>query len=218
MGAADDARRIAPPATDGPEPKRLRRFRVTSQTLNRDLIVNALDRPNVLRYAGIVHDKDPDVRTHAHVVFELSDGRTYQTVANMLNVPLVLVRPVIGQKGDTHSFARAVRYLTHESPTEQAKGKYRYADEDVFASEGYKWRLEIDELSARDGFLPPLLDRIQLQLFLGERSAYSVLEEHPFMYMKHRVAFTNLERDFLQCRATPTGRAARLAAIQQHWK
>ena len=202
MGISSDERQHLAGA-EGVEPKRFRRFRVASQTLNRDSIVHALDRPNVVRYAGIVHDKDPDVRTHAHVVLALSEGRTFRTVANMFNVPLALVRPVIGQKGDTHSFARAVRYLTHESPTEQAKGKYRYPDEDVFASTGYEWRREIDALSTREGFLPPLLDRLKLQVFVGERSADTVREEYPLLFMKNLVAFRRLENLFLVDYATP---------------
>jgi len=195
----------------GVQPKRFRRFRVASQTLTRDSIAHALDRPNVVRYAGIVHDKDPDVRTHSHVVLALSEGRTFQTVANMLNVSLALVRPVIGQKGDTHSFARAVRYLTHESPTEQAKGKYRYPDEEVFASMGYEWRREIDALSTREGFMPPLLDRLKLEVFVGERSAHTVREEYPYLYLRHAAVFDKLESRFMTEFANPAQREARMA-------
>jgi len=184
-------------------PKRIRRFRVTSQTLTRSSIADALDRPNVERYAGIVHDKDPGVTTHAHVVVEMRDARTFETVANMLGVPLTLVRAVVGQKGDLHSFARAVRYLTHESPTEQAKGKHRYADNEVFASEGYAWRAEIDALSVREGHQPPLLDRLMLQILQGDRSALSVLDEFPYMYVRHEAVLHKFESKFLTTHATP---------------
>ena len=208
MGVPEETRPRGTTSFKGVGPGRPRRFRVTSQTLTRDSIVDALDRPNVVRYAGIVHDKDPGVRTHAHVVFALSEGRTLQTVANMFHVPPGLVRPVIGQKGDTHSFARAVRYLTHESPTEQAKGKYRYSDDEVFASIGYKWRPELDALSTREGFLPPLLDRLKLQVSMGERSADSVRDEYPLLYMKNLVAFRRLEHLFLTEYSTPAQFAA----------
>ncbi|MGO4689461.1 Rep family protein [Glaciibacter sp. 2TAF33] len=210
MGVSEDTRTQGATAPDEVQPKRPRRFRVASQTLNRDSIAHALDRPNVTRYAGIVHDKDPDVRTHAHVVFELSDGRTFQTVANMLNVPLILVRSVIGQRGDTHSFARAVRYLTHETPTEQAKGKYRYADEEVFASAGYKWRAEVDALSAQDRYQLPLLDRLKIQVLHGDRSARSVLDEYPSLDLKHDAAFKKLELRFMTEFATAAQREERI--------
>lgn len=62
---------------------RPRRFRVSSQTLTRALIVSALDRPNVKRYARVVHDRDPDAKTRAHVVFEPFDGRTLKSVADI---------------------------------------------------------------------------------------------------------------------------------------
>jgi hypothetical protein len=209
MGGVDETMRQQPTRQDGVEPLRARRFRVASQTLTRDSIANALDRPNVTRYAGILHDKDIEVRTHAHVVFELNDGRTFQTVANMLSVPLTLVRPVVGQKGDTHSFARAVRYLTHESPTEQAKGKYVYADDEVFASVGYSWRSDVDALSAHDGHQLPLLDRLKIQVLHGERSARSVLDEYPSLDIRHNTAFMKLEHRFMTEFATSAQQEAR---------
>ena len=194
----------------GQKATRHRRFRTSSQALTRDSISNALDRPNVERYAGIVHDKDLYVHEHAHVVLEMRDGRTFQTVANMLGVPLILVSPVIGQKGDLFSFARAVRYLTHESPNEQAKGKYRYPDEEVFASIGYDWRGEIDALTGRETYSPALLDQLKLQVLLGERSARSVLDEYPYVYIRHDAVLEKLEQRFMREFATPTQRELRM--------
>ncbi|MDH6238198.1 Rep family protein [Cryobacterium sp. CG_9.6] len=215
MGAPEETRPQGTTGLEEFESGRPRRFQVASQTLTRDLIADALDRPNVVRFAAIVHDKDPGVRTHSHVVLELNDGRTLQTVANMLRVPLVLVRSVVGKRGDTHSFARAVRYLTHESPTEQAKGKYRYPDAEVFASAGYEWRAEIDALSARGGFLPPLLERLKLQVFSGERSAHTVREEHPYLYLRHAAAFDSLEKRFMTEFATAAQREVRLEEMRR---
>jgi hypothetical protein len=203
MDAPEETRPQGTTGIEGAESGRPRRFRVASQTLTRDAIADALDRPNVVRFAAILHDKDPGVRTHSHVVLELNDGRTLQTVANMLRVPLVLVRSVVGKRGDTHSFARAVRYLTHESPTEQAKGKYRYPDEEVFASPGYEWRAEINALSARQGFLPPLLDQLKLQVLLGERSSNSVRDEHPLLFMKNFASFDALEKRYVTSATLP---------------
>lgn len=195
--------------------KRTRRFRVVSQTLARDAVAHAFDRPNVERYAGIVHDKDRGVRKHVHVIFALRDARSYETVANMLQVPVELVRPVVGQRGDPHSFARAVRYLTHESPTEQAKGKHLYADSEVFASPSYDWRAEVDALRAHEGHIPPLLDRLREAVLKGERSARSVFDEYPQIFVRHLMEFERLDESALREYATPELRAARLAERKQ---
>ncbi|WIB01783.1 MULTISPECIES: Rep family protein [unclassified Curtobacterium] len=195
--------------------QRTRRFRVVSQTLTRDAVVHGLDRPNVERYAGIVHDKDQGVRKHVHVIFALRDARSYATVANMLQVPTELVRPVVGQRGDPHSFARAVRYLTHESPTEQAKGKHLYADGEVFASPGYDWRAEVDALRAHEGHIPPLLDRLRVAVLRGERSARSIFDEYPQLFVRHHLEFERLDESALREYATPELRAARVAERRQ---
>lgn len=194
---------------------RSRRFRVVSQTLTRDAVVHGLDRPNVERYAGIVHDRDQGVRKHLHVIFALRDARSKETVANMLHVSTELVRPVVGQRGDPHSFARAVRYLTHESPTEQAKGKHLYADSEVFASPGYDWRAEVDALRAHEGHIPPLLDRLRVAVLRGERSARSIFDEYPQIFVRHHLEFERLDESALREYATPELRAARLAERRQ---
>lgn len=198
-------------AVSEPEGKRYRRFRVASQALTRASITEALARPNVVKFAGIVHNKDHDVDTHGHAVFALRDARSLATAANMLSVPTALVRPLFGQRGDPYSFARAVRYLTHESPTEQAKGKHRYSDDEVFASDGYDWRAEVNSLRAREGHIPPLLDRVRLEVLRGERSARSVFEEYPQMFIRHRAEFVQLD-EWAMARgyATPELRQARV--------
>lgn len=213
MSAGETPRR--PSATSQNGAGRSRRFRVVSQTLTRDAVVHGLDRPNLERYAGIVHDKDQGVRKHVHVIFALRDARSYETVAKMLQVPLELVQPVVGQRGDPHSFARAVRYLTHESPTEQAKGKHLYSDDEVFASPGYDWRAEVDALRAREGHIPPLLDRLRVALLRGERSARSVFDEYPQIFVRHHLEFERLDESALREYATPELRAARLAERKQ---
>lgn len=206
-------------AVSNPDGKRYRRFRVASRTLTRGSITEALARPNVVKFAGIVHNMDYGVYTHCHAVFALQDARSLATAANMLAVPTALVRPVIGQRGDPYSFARAVRYLTHESPTEQAKGKHRYSDDEVFASEGYDWRAEVDGLRAREGDIPSLLDRVRLDVLQGRRSARSVLEEFPVMFIKHRVQFEQLEESAIfHGYASAELREARLDERGRRWR
>lgn len=195
--------------------RRYRRFHVASVTLTRDVVEVALDRPNVARYVAVIHDKDPDVPAHGHVVFEMAEARSVQMVANMLGVSPRCVRPLVGQRGDRYSFGRAVRRLTHESLADQAKGKHRYDDSDVFSSAGYRWRAEVNDLRWREEGGPSLAGRLKLQVLLGERTARSVMEEFPELYIEHHEEFENLERRFLLEQATPAIRALRAAEARR---
>ena len=95
-------------------------------------------------------------------------------------------------------------------PGEQAKGKYRYPDEEVFASIGYDWRGEIDALTGRETYSPALLDQLKLQVLLGERSARSVLDEYPHVYIRQDAVLEKLEQRFMREFATPTQRELRM--------
>ena len=203
------------PAGDQPTRVRHRRFHVASGAITRHSIEQALDRPNVARYVGIVHDKDPGAAKHGHVVFELLEARSVQMVAKMLGVPLSCVNPLVGQRGDRYSFARAVRQLTHETPAYRAEQSHRYADEEVFASVGYNWRADVDLLASQEDGSPSQLSRLKLQVLLGERTARSVLEDLPELYIQHHEEFEKLDQRFLRERATPTQRALRNAEARR---
>ncbi|MDN6458175.1 MAG: SAM-dependent methyltransferase [Bifidobacterium crudilactis] len=110
----------------------------------------------------MMHDHD-HTDTHAQLVMELKDARTEEQVKKLFSVP-VLVKTLVGQKGDRYTFARYVRYLTHESPSVQAAGKYHYPDNAMFASDGYDWRADVDALTRREGYKAPLLDEIRRKL------------------------------------------------------
>lgn len=62
-----------------------------------------------------------------------------ETIARWLNIPENQIDVPKG-KG---AFLDCVQYLTHESDTEQAKSKYRYADEEVKAN--FDWRGELNK-------------------------------------------------------------------------
>jgi hypothetical protein len=201
--------------SEGESKHRHRRFHVASAAVSRNSVEQALDRPNVARYVGIIHDKDPGVAAHGHVVFELVEARSTRMVASMLGVDLACVHPLIGQRGDRYSFSRAVRGLTHETARAKAEGKHRYADEEVFASAGYNWRIEVDLLDSREAGGPSLLSQLKLQVLLGERTARSILEELPELYIEHHDEFEKLDQRFLRERATPAQRALRTAEARR---
>jgi hypothetical protein len=199
------------PDGDQPTRRRHRRFHVASEAITRHSIERALDRPNVARYVGIVHDKDPGAAKHGHVVLELVEARSVQMVAKMLGAPLSSVHPLVGQRGDKYSFARAAHQLTHETPAYRAEELHRYADDEVFASVGYNWRAEVDLLASREEGSPSQLNRLKLQVLLGERTARSILEELPELYIEHHEEFEKLDQRFLLERATPEQRELRIA-------
>jgi len=187
---------IAEPISVPQAAKRSRRFSVVSNSIRRVDIENAFDRPNVVRYAGAVHDKDLDVVTHAHAFVELNDGRSVRQVTDCFDKP-VIVKPLVGSKGDTTSFARAVRYLTHEHRSQQDAGKYLYPDAEVFASAGFDWRAAVDALTAREGrTAKPNARQVRLDVLQGRLTVREVRERYPHVYLDHRSELLRLEADF----------------------
>lgn len=165
---------------------RHRRFKVTSKLLTRTQFEEGVDRPNVKRYVGVVHDRD-GVDPHLQGCIELVETRTVATVERMFRSD-VQVQPLVNTKGDPHSWARYIRYLTHESPYEQAKGKARYEDEDIFATPGYDWRADVDALTSKEGYKVPLLEEIKSKLMIIELTPLDVKEMHPELYSKNYAA------------------------------
>lgn len=165
---------------------RHRRFKVTSKLLTRTQFLEGVDRPNVKRFVGVVHDRD-GVDPHVQGCIELVETRTVATVERMFRCD-VQVQPLVNTKGDPHSWARYIRYLTHESPHEQAKGKARYEDEEIFATPGYDWRADVDALTSKEGYKIPLLEEIKSKLMIIELTPLDVKEMHPELYSKNYAA------------------------------
>lgn len=83
-------------------------------------------------------DKKPP---HFHVVFRTDRNTDLETVADWLGIPVQYVDGARYRKGERDgqlTFVDLLRYLTHESEKEQAKGKHRYPDEKVIAN--FDWR------------------------------------------------------------------------------
>lgn len=183
-------------ASESKGPRRPRRFSVVSNYIRRIDIEKAFDRPNVRRYAGIVHDKDPNTATHAHAFAEFNDGRTVDQVEDYFDKP-VLVKPLIGKSGDTGSFARAVRYLTHEHQSQRDLGKHLYQDGEVFASMGFDWRAEVNALTAREvDTAKPNVRQIRLDVMQGRMTARDVSDRYPNVYLDRPAEFRRLEQDY----------------------
>lgn len=92
-------------------------------------------------------DKKPP---HFHVVFRTDRNTDLETVADWLGIPVQYVDGARYRKGERDgqlTFVDLLRYLTHESEKEQAKGKHRYSDENVIAN--FDWRKMIEEADVR---------------------------------------------------------------------
>lgn len=133
--------------------------------LDEPRIIAALAHKTIKRWAYIKHDKDvyneddekrnPEHKAgmpkkpHWHIAIEMGTNMaSTDTIAkwfglaeNMIDIP----------KGRA-PFMDCVEYLTHESDTEQAKGKYRYSDSEVKANFDFRTVLqERAEMAAKYG-------------------------------------------------------------------
>jgi hypothetical protein len=83
---------------------------------------------------------------HYHIVLQLNTPQTVDTVAKWFGIPSNFVDIPKGR--NPYKFLDCAEYLTHESPKEQAKGKYRYLDSEVHYG-GFDFREEIDNKQNR---------------------------------------------------------------------
>lgn len=67
---------------------------------------------------------------HIHIAVKCSTAVSIEQISNWLSVPEYLIKKVKGRG----AFLDCVEYLTHENEKQQALGKHRYDDEEVFTS------------------------------------------------------------------------------------
>ena len=110
------------------------------------------------------------------------------------------------------AFLDGVEYLTHCSPKEQQKGKYRYDDSEVEASFGFDWRAELDKRNAdraAHGVAYANLDmfnKMYFDLYKGEKTLSECEEENPILFMKYRDRFEEAARYHIVDRPPPNTR------------
>lgn len=180
---------------------RCRGWSVVSQNLTAEHLRAAVDAlPASARAVAMVHDRDSG--THGHLfLYDQATPRTEAAVRRLFPVP-VIVRPYVtlpedyepdpGKQTGKFAMARAARYLTHEHPSEQAKGKVLYADEEMICRPAYDWRADVDALNQRERVRPmsedrlPLAERVRRQVLRGQLTARQVFEQYPEIYAKQR--------------------------------
>lgn len=165
--------------------------------LNLDEFEHGLDQhKSIKEYAWVLQDKDrhldkTPVATHVQGALRLQDGRTLQQVSSWIGIAERLVIPLKGRG----AFPTYLRYLTHEAPSEQAKGKHRYDDSEVKAN--FDWRAVIDAHFARSREQPTdTLSQVMLDLLNGRMSLAQVRERYPLIYANHHPKLRKLEADW----------------------
>lgn len=118
------------------------------ELLTEEKIEKALLEFGKCKYAYILHDKDRNEDTtlknrHFHIVIQTENpvplivvAKRFDILPNFIEVP----------KG-RDSFGDCCEYLTHEAPSEQEKGKYRYSDEEVKSN--FNFRELVDDTVKR---------------------------------------------------------------------
>ncbi|GAA1146839.1 hypothetical protein GCM10009672_18250 [Nesterenkonia lutea] len=158
------------------------------------------DYVSITEYAYLVHDKDQDsqgapVGAHIQGVVRLKHAREQEQLAQWLRLPSALVKPIMGR--GPGKYARVLRYLTHESPSEQAQGKHHYSDSEVVAN--FDWRAAIDAHFTPSVEQPlTALQQVKMDLLSGRTTANQVRDQHPLIYAEHSFKLRRLETDFLE--------------------
>ena len=116
-------------------------------------VLSAVAHKTIKKYAYILHDKDVKneetdghasfqignkIGEHYHIAIKCDNAVEVSTIAKWFNVPENFVEIVSG----ANAYMDCVEYLTHEHPTQQEKGKFRYADNEVKSN--HDWRKELD--------------------------------------------------------------------------
>lgn len=156
-----------------------------------------LDRRSIKKWAWAEHDRDVKqdgsaVSAHVHIALQCNDARSQEQVAGWFDIPVNLVKP-LGGRGAFISF---VRYLTHEDPNQQARGKFRYPDDKVIAN--FDWRAEVDAAYANPLKLPTRLDDVKVAVLKGDLTLPELREADPLMYAKNSSVLKRLAEDYRQ--------------------
>lgn len=141
----------------------------------------------------MVHAGDPKP-PHYHIVVQTEDAYAASTIANWFGIEPQYVDIPKGK--DKHKFADCVRYLTHESDKEQAKGKHLYADEEVHAN--FEFRDLIDHADAVQNIdSASEKDRMRAEVLIHGKTLAQCRAENPLLYADDMEKLKKLRADFL---------------------
>ena len=188
---------------------RSRMFEIVQQCsyLTEDQIKIGLAHKMIEKWAYVKHDKDVNEdgtpkEAHWHVVIKLVRENELQNVAKWFEVKDQYVEVKKGYG----AFLDCCEYLTHESPEQQAKGKYRYPDEEINAS--FNFRAELNEKTIKRLKKAPKYsaDNWCYDILMSGKRLYDCLMEDPTLYSKNISKLVQCRRDYLCRQKPPTSR------------
>lgn len=158
---------------------------------------SGLDHRSIKKWAWVMHNKDVSadgtpIPPHFHIAVKCDDARHRDQMAKWFGVPLNLVEPLEGHG----AFISFVRYLTHEDPNQQARGKYRYPDSCVVSN--FDWRSEVDAEYADPLKIPTRRDELRMAVLKGERTLWEVIQAEPVLYANDSGKLKSLARDYAE--------------------
>ncbi|MCR5699795.1 MAG: hypothetical protein K6G52_09165 [Treponemataceae bacterium] len=191
--------------------------------LNEDTIKIALAHQTIKQWAYILHDKDvysqadeeadPNHKKgnikppHWHIVMNCNNAMEVQTIAKWFGIAENFVDIPKGAGRD--KFLDCVEYLTHESYKQQELGKYRYADEEVHASEGFNWRERLNKrIENKIKYGKDLSDEDQILydvMYLGKTLRQCIAEDQ-YIYMHDFKKLREARLEYIRRQEPPTAR------------
>lgn len=193
------------------------------ELLNEDTIKSALAHRSITKYAYVMHDKDvyseadeADDCTHVagqpkprhwHIVIQCKNQVEISVIAKWLGIAENFVDVPKGLGAG--KFLDCVEYLTHESAKQQALGKYRYADEEIKASDGFNWREALDKRNDNKvKYGKDLDEKEQMRydvLYLG-KTLRQCMKQDPLLYMDDFEKLQKLRLQYISMQRPPKTR------------
>ncbi|POH75192.1 hypothetical protein [Arthrobacter glacialis] len=190
--------------------RRHRGFSIVSDFLTCEDLQRFITENPTADVVAMVHDADPGRKTHGHLfVYFRGTPQTKSAVLRKFRKAVQVIlyiehyepgKPHTGK----HALTRAARYLTHEHPNEQAKGKHRYGDDEMlYSTRCQRWRAEVDALNQLDGIDPEkatkttLVERLARQVLSGVLTERQVKTDYTSLYLAKGPSYwERLERRF----------------------
>ena len=188
-------------------------FEVVQQTrfLDEGQIKKGLDHKTIEKYAYILHDKDTKEdgtkkEDHWHIVIQMTKSYYLDSVAKWFGV-----EPQYVEKKKGHgAFMDCVRYLTHEDPKQQKKGKHFYEDSCVHANFDFREELNIEDakvlLRKAERMATGELDKMCCDVLTKGKTLIECLKEHPMAYSKNISRLQKCRAEYLNRQVPPRSR------------
>ena len=183
--------------------------------LTQSMIRDGLNHRTIKQYAYILHDKDmystDDEAAnpqhvagtlkppHWHIVLNCPSQVELPSIANWFGIPENFIDVPKGRG----AFLDCVRYLTHENPAEQAKGKHLYNDSEVYANFAFRAELTVrEQRQAKYGYdaanRMSAADEMKLHVLQDGWTIKHCIDADPLVYTKVRDALPKLRLDYLR--------------------